>query len=81
MGPMDLIAQDRKKHPVIPAVYRTPGMECQHATGGCCPRCRAPFPGKMQSRLTDNINGYSGWMKARMYAVAAKPRSRRKARA
>lgn len=80
LGPLDLIAQDRKKHPVKPAVYKTPGVECQHATKGCCPRCRAPFPGKMKSRITDNIAGYTGKVKARMYAVSKKRPAKRQKR-
>ena len=45
LGPMDLIAQDRKRDkelhkPKRPLVeFDTPGLVCQHADAGCCPKC------------------------------------------
>ena len=45
LGPLDLIAQDRKrdkelhkaKRPLVE--FNTPGLECPHADAGCCPKC------------------------------------------
>lgn len=45
LGPLDLIAQDRKrdkeqhKAPRPLLKFDTPGIVCQHADVGCCPKC------------------------------------------
>lgn len=70
LGPLDLIERDRKTRPVKPLVFKTPGRECAHATRGCCPKCLPPFPGAMSSRLTDNIAGYTGSVKAAMHRAS-----------
>lgn len=39
-----------------PLIYKTPGLECQHADKGCCPRCRNVHLGRMRSPFKDNVS-------------------------
>lgn len=47
-----------------PVVYKTPGVQCQHADWGCCPQCRNPKSGShphgyARSPLKESVSSLS----------------------